>query len=81
MRIKANNGFFRTYLDKKRFFLLPEEQKVISKMFLNGSFQGEKAYKRKVWQDTITEEKWAYVHNGYWKLKDIEGHLIAEVVM
>jgi hypothetical protein len=76
MKIKANSENYKTYLDKKRFSLLPDEQKVFSKVYSGGLLLEQKSYKRKVWQDKITKKKWAFVKNGYWQLDD---NLVATV--
>lgn len=49
---------------------MPEEQKVFSEIFSDGILIEKKSYKRKVWQDRITGDKWAFVQNGYWKLDE-----------
>jgi hypothetical protein len=79
MRIKAKSAYFRTYLDKKRFSLLPAEQRVYSRTHSDGMLLEEKFYQRKVWEDRITKEKWAFVQNGYWKLSEVEGRLVADI--
>lgn len=79
MRIKANSADYRTYLDKKRFVLLPDEQKVFSRLYSNGMLLEEKSYKRKVWQDRITKERWSFVQNGYWRLNENDGNLVADI--
>lgn len=80
MRIKRNYRNFLTRLDKKRYILQEGEQPVFTRFILGGDIVYEKSFQRKVWVDKITQTRWAYVRNGYYRIDEEAGKLVVNLV-